>query len=311
VPGHAAGRVLVVGSANVDFTVAASRLPRPGETVSGGTLLVNHGGKGANQAVAARRLGAEVRFVACVGDDASGGEIRAALQAEGIGVDGVMVTAEAATGTALIVVDGEGRNQIAVAPGANWRLSVEHVRSRFDDFAWAQVILCQLETPLDTLELALGEARRRGLVTVLNPAPVREGISDEVWSRVDYLTPNEGEAARLSGLAVDDLRSASVSGHAMRDRGVGTVIVTLGAQGSVACTAGGDIRTAAYPVEAVDTTAAGDSFNGALGAALAGGEPLAGALRFASASAALACTRRGAQPSLPTRAEVERLLRAT
>jgi ribokinase len=305
-----ARRVLVVGSANVDFTVAASRLPGVGETVSGGTLLVNHGGKGANQAVAARRLGAEVRFVACVGDDASGRDIRAALQAEGVGVDGVMVTREAATGTALIVVDQQGRNQIVVAPGANWRLSAEHVRSRAEDFAWAQVVLCQLETPLDTLDVALGEARRRGLVTVLNPAPVRDGISDDVWRRVDYLTPNEGEAARLSGVPVENVRSAGAAARVLRERGVGTVIVTLGVQGSIACTAGGDVRTEAFPVNAVDTTAAGDSFNGALGTALAAGDALPDALRFASAAAALACTRRGAQPSLPTRAEVDRLLRA-
>ena len=303
-------RVLVVGSANVDFTVAASRLPGVGETVSGGTLLVNHGGKGANQAVAARRLGAEVRFVACVGDDASGRDIRAALQAEGVGVDGMIVTREAATGTALIVVDQQGRNQIVVAPGANWRLSAEHVRSRAEDFAWAQVVLCQLETPLDTLDVALGEARRRGLVTVLNPAPVRDGISDDVWRRVDYLTPNEGEAARLSGVPVENVRSAGAAARVLRERGVGTVIVTLGVQGSVACTAGGDVRTEAFPVNAVDTTAAGDSFNGALGTALAAGDALPDALRFASAAAALACTRRGAQPSLPTRAEVDRLLRA-
>src|SRR5439155_811131 len=144
-------------------------------------------------------------------DDASGRDIRAALEAEGIGIDGMMVTPEAATGTALIVVDGQGRNQIVVAPGANRRLSVEHVRSRADDFAWAQVVLCQLETPLETLELALEEARRRGLVTVLNPAPVREGISDDVWRCVDYLTPNDGEAARLSGIPVQDVRSAGVA----------------------------------------------------------------------------------------------------
>ena len=307
-PVDTARRVLVVGSANVDFTVAASRLPAVGETVSGGTLLVNHGGKGANQAVAARRLGAEVRLVACVGDDASGRGIRAALQAEGIGVDGMMVTADAATGTALIVVDGQGRNQIVVAPGANWRLSVEHVRARADDFAWAQVVMCQLETPLDTLAWALAEARRRGLVTVLNPAPVREGIADNVWRLVDHLTPNEGEAERLSGVAVRDAGSAAAAGRALRGRGVGAVIVTLGSQGSLACTARDDIRVPAFPVEAVDTTAAGDAFNGALGAALAGRDPLPDALRFASAAAALACTRRGAQPSLPTRAEVDRFL---
>ena len=305
-----ARRVLVVGSANVDFTVAAPRLPGAGETVSGGTLLVNHGGKGANQAVAARRLGTEVRFIACVGDDGSGRDIRAALRAEGIGVEGVMVTAEAATGTALIVVDGQGRNQIVVAPGANWRLSVEHVRSRADDFAWAQVVMCQLETPLETLEWALAEARRRGRVTMLNPAPVREGIPDAAWRLVDYLTPNEGEAERLSGVAVRDTGSAAAAGRALRGRGVGTAIVTLGAQGSLACTAGGDIAVPAFAVTAVDTTAAGDAFNGALGAALAGRDTLRDALRFASAAAAIACTRRGAQPSLPTRAEVDRLLEA-
>jgi len=219
-----------------------------------------------------------------------------------------MVTPDAATGTALIVVDSHGRNQIVVAPGANWRLSVEHVRAHAEDFAWAQVIMCQLETPLDTLEWALAEARRRGLATMLNPAPVREGIADGVWRLVDYLTPNEGEAERLSGVAVRDAGAAAAAGRALRERGVGTVIVTLGSQGSLACTAREDIRVPAFPVEAVDTTAAGDAFNGALGAALAGRDPLPDALRFASAAAAIACTRRGAQPSLPTRSEVERFL---
>jgi ribokinase len=300
-----ARRVLVVGSANVDFTVAAPRLPGVGETVTGGTLLVNHGGKGANQAVAARRLGAEVRFIGCVGDDASGREIRAALAAEGIDVAGLAVTREAATGTALIVVDGQGRNQIAVAPGANWRLALEHARARRDDFAWAHVVVCQLETPLDTLAWSLEEARRRGAATLLNPAPVREGLPD-IWPFVDYLVPNEGEAARLTGIAVRDRQSAADAGRALRARGVGTVVVTLGADGALACTREGEIPVAAHAVTAVDTTAAGDAFNGALAAALGGS--LGDALRFASAAAALACTRRGAQPSLPTRADVDRFL---
>jgi ribokinase len=304
-----ARRVLVVGSANVDFTVAVPRLPAVGETVTGGTLLVNHGGKGANQAVAARRLGAEVRFIACVGDDSSGRDIRAALAAEGIGVEGVSVTREAATGTALIVVDQAGRNQIAVAPGANWRLSLEHVRSRAGDFAWAQVVVCQLETSLETLAWTLEEARRRGVVTILNPAPVRDGLPD-IWRLVDYLTPNEGEAGRLTGTDVRDPRSAGAAAHALRARGVGTAIVTLGAEGALAGTAQGDIHARALPVSVVDTTAAGDTFNGALAAALGGGDTLESALRFANAAAGLACTRRGAQPSLPTRAEVDRLLGA-
>jgi ribokinase len=304
-----ARRVLVVGSANVDFTVAAPRLPAVGETVTGGTLLVNHGGKGANQAVAARRLGAEVRFVACVGDDSSGRDIRAALAAEGIGVEGVGVTREAATGTALIVVDREGRNQIVVAPGANWRLTLEHVRSRAGDFAWAQVVVCQLETALETLAWTLEEARRRGAATILNPAPVRDGLPD-IWRLVDYLTPNEGEAGQLTGTDVRDLRSAAAAAQALRARGVGTAIVTLGAEGALAGTAQGEIHARALSVSVVDTTAAGDAFNGALAAVLGGGDTLGAALRFANAAAALACTRRGAQPSLPTRAEVDRLLEA-
>jgi ribokinase len=277
--------------------------------VTGGTLLVNHGGKGANQAVAARRLGAEVRFVACVGDDSSGRDIRAALAAEGIGVGGLAVTREAATGTALIVVDREGRNQIAVAPGANWRLSLDHVRSRVDDFAWAQVVVCQLETALETLAWTLEEARRRGAATILNPAPVRDGLPD-IWRLVDYLTPNEGEAGRLTGTDVRDLRTAAAAAQALRARGVGTAIVTLGAEGALAGTARGEIQAQALPVSVVDTTAAGDAFNGALAAALGDDDTLESALRFANAAAALACTRRGAQPSLPTRAEVDQLLEA-
>jgi ribokinase len=300
-----ARRVLVVGSANVDFTVAAPRLPGVGETVTGGTLLVNHGGKGANQAVAARRLGAEVRFIGCVGDDTSGRDIRASLEAEGIDIGGLAVTREAATGTALIVVDGQGRNQIAVAPGANWRLALEHARSRRDDFAWAQIVVCQLETPLETLAFTLEEARRCGAATLLNPAPVREGLP-EIWPLVDYLTPNEGEAARLTGITVRDRRTAADAARTLRARGVGTVVVTLGADGALAADGAGEIPVPAHAVAVVDTTAAGDAFNGALAVALGG--PLEDALRFASAAAALACTRRGAQPSLPTRAAVDHFL---
>src|SRR5438552_13287647 len=194
-------RILVVGSANVDFTIAAARLPSPGETVTDGTLLVNHGGKGANQAVAARRLGADVRFVGCVGRDPSGAAIRAALAGEGIGVDGVSESATAATGTALIVVDAAGRNQITVAPGANRAVTVAEVEARADDFAWADVVACQLEIPLPCVSAALAAARRHGAITILNPAPVPSARL-EMLPLVDYLTPNAGEAARLSGLDV-------------------------------------------------------------------------------------------------------------
>jgi ribokinase len=298
-------RVLVVGSANVDYTVALARLPRPGETVSEGTLLVARGGKGANQAVAARRLGGEVRLVACVGDDASGREVRQALAGEGIGVEAVATTTSAATGTALIVVDTEGRNQIAVAPGANRALTVADVDSRDADFAWAEVVVCSLEVPLATARRALECARRHGALTILNPAPLPERGLDFL-ELADYVTPNEGEAARLTGLPLANLDDASRVATAIRARGAAHAVITLGPGGALAEGPNGRLHVPAFAVTAVDTTGAGDAFNGALAVALAERRDLADALRWANATAAVACTRRGAQPSLPTRREVER-----
>jgi ribokinase len=300
-------KVLVVGSANVDFTIAAPRLPTPGETVTDGTLLVNHGGKGANQAVAARRLGAEVRFVGCVGRDAPGAAIRGALAAEGIGVDGLAESAAAATGTALIVVDGAGRNQIAVAPGANRTLTVAQVEAREDDVAWADVVVCQLEIPLACVRAALDAARRHGAITILNPAPVPDARLD-LLPLVDYLTPNEGEAGRLSGLPVRTPEDAIPAARVLNAAGAATIVVTLGEAGAVAV--GREVVVVpAFPVTVVDTTAAGDAFNAGLAVALAERRPLREALEFASAAAALTCTKRGAQPSLPARGEVTRLAR--
>jgi ribokinase len=300
-------RVLVVGSANVDFTVALARLPRPGETVSEGTLLVARGGKGANQAVAARRLGAEVRLVGCVGDDASGREVRQALAAEGIGVEGLGATADAATGTALIVVDAEGRNQIAVAPGANRRLSASDVDRRADDFAWAEVVVCSLEVPLAAARRSLERARERGALTILNPAPLPDRGLDFL-ALADYVTPNEGEAARLTGLMLTGPSDAGPVADAIRGLGARHAVLTLGAGGALARGPDGDCHAPGFAVTAVDTTGAGDAFNGALAVALAAGNGLSDALRFANAAAALACTRRGAQPAMPALTEVERIL---
>lgn len=300
-------KVLVVGSANVDFTIAAARLPAPGETVTNGTLLVNHGGKGANQAVAARRLGADVRFVGCVGRDASGAAIRDALAAEGIGIDGVVESESAATGTALIVVDAAGRNQITVAPGANRMLTVGQVEARDDDVAWADIVVSQLEIPLPCVRATLEAARRHGVPTVLNPAPVPDAPLD-MLALVDYLTPNAGEAARLSGLPVRTPAEAVPAARVLNGAGAKIVVVTLGEDGAVAV---GEetVTVPAFAVTAVDTTAAGDAFNAGLAVALAERRPLREALGFASAAAALTCTKRGAQASLPTRDEVTRLLR--
>ena len=300
-------RVLIVGSANMDFTVALSRLPAPGETVSEGTLLVARGGKGANQAVAARRLGAEARLVGCVGDDASGREIREALAGEGIGVDALLTTSSAATGTALIIVDVAGRNQIAVAPGANRTLTPEAVGQRAADFAWAEVVIVSLEVPLDAAKRALEIAHRHGALAILNPAPFPERGVDFL-ELADYVTPNETEASRLVGQPVRDVATAGTAAAAIRARGARHAIVTLGASGALADGPDGRVHAAAARVTAVDTTGAGDAFNGALAVALAERRPLAAALAFANVAAALACTRRGAQPSMPVRAEVERAL---
>ncbi len=302
-------RVCVIGSANVDYTVSLSRLPNPGETVSGGTLLVNLGGKGANQAVAARRLGGEVRMIGCVGNDADGRRITENLAAAGIDVAGLCASAETATGTAIIMVDAQGRNQIAVAPGANHRLTVEMVAPYKDSIAWAEVVGCQLETPLPVVRWALGEARRHGVTTVLNPAPVQP-LDRDLLALVDYLTPNEHEAARLTDHPVDSLESAGEAATRLLAAGAGIVLVTMGDQGVLACDGDSAIHFPSFPVVAVDSTAAGDAFNGALAVGLAAGGTLEQAIPLANAAAALACTKRGAQDSLPERAEVEAFLRS-
>lgn len=305
----AAPRILVVGSINVDIVALVERLPTPGETVTGGTLLINHGGKGANQAVAARRLGAEVRFIGCVGDDPFGPQLRQGMAAEGIGVDGLATIPGINSGTAVIVVDAAGRNQIAVASGANMRLTVDWIGRFVADIAWAQIVICQLEVPLDTVLWTLQTARQHGAVTILNPAPAQP-LSPEIWPLVDYLTPNEIEAAHLSGLALAGPSDAAHVARALVVRGPRVVILTLGEHGALLGTADRLTHVPAFPVTPVDTTAAGDAFNGALAVALSAGRPVALAVRFANAAAGLACVQRGAQNSLPVRAQVDAFLAA-
>ncbi len=302
-------RVCVVGSANLDYTVALPRLPRVGETVSSGTLLVNRGGKGANQAVAARRLGAEVRLIGCVGDDDAGAAMRRALGEQGIGVDGVVTAPGVATGTALIFVDREGHNQIGVAPGANHRLTVDMARAGEESIAWAQVLVSQLEVPVPVVRWALETAKRHGVPTVLNPAPVQE-LSDDLLGLVTYLTPNAGEVAALTGIEVTDLDSGRRAAARLCERGVGTVIITLGEEGALVCDGTTAVHFEAFPVEAIDTTGAGDAFNGALAVGLSAGGSLEQVIPLASAAAALTCTRRGAQDALPVRADVEHFLQS-
>ena len=302
-------RVCVIGSSNLDFTVSVPRLPGVGETVSGGTLATSPGGKGANQAVAARRLGAEVSFVTLLGADPMGDRLAAVLAEKGLPSGPIGRTQETATGVALISVDPEGRNQIAVAPGANHRLTVERVRVHADLLAWADVVLLQLETPIDTVRWALAEARRLGKRTVLNPAPARVlPLPADLLPLVDYLTPNEVEAGLLTDRVVRSLDEAEEAARLLVARGVSTVVVTMGAMGAVAVSASGALRVPAFPVESIDTVGAGDAFSGGLAACLAAGAPVEDALVVASAAGGLTCTRRGAVEALPTREEVDRLM---
>jgi ribokinase len=297
-----APHLIVVGSSNTDLIVRAERLPAPGETVLGGEFITAAGGKGANQAVAAARCGARVAFVARVGADAYGRDSLANFAREGMDTRYVFTDRQALSGVALIVVDARGQNLIAVASGANARLTPADVAAARPAFAEARVLLLQLESPMETVLAAARLGREHGLTVILNPAPARP-LPTELYPLVDVLTPNEHEAAALT-----DERAPEAAARALLARGVKTVIVTLGAAGVLLATGNGVETHAGFRVEAVDTTAAGDAFNGGLAVARARGEPLLAAIRYAQAAAALSVTRLGAQPSLPTAAEVAAFL---
>ncbi|HEY7140512.1 MAG TPA: ribokinase [Methylomirabilota bacterium] len=302
--------VCVIGSSNLDFTVSVPRLPGVGETVSGGTLITSPGGKGANQAVAARRLGAQVTFVTLLGADPMGDRLASALAEARLPSGPIGRTTDSPTGVALIAVDPEGRNQIAVAPGANHRLTPDRARAHADLLKEADVVLLQLETPIETVRWALAEARRLGKRTVLNPAPARVlPLPADLLPLVDYLTPNETEAGLLAGREVRSPDDAEAAGRALVARGVSTVVVTLGAAGAVSVGASGTVRVPSFPVEAIDTVGAGDAFSGAFAGSLAAGVPIEHALVIASATAGLTCTRRGAVDAMPTGEEVVALMK--
>ena len=293
--------VVVVGSSNTDMIVRVPRLPAPGETVLGGAFSTAPGGKGANQAVAAARLGADVTFVARVGTDTFGQQAVAGFQAEGIDCQFVLQDPDAPSGVALIGVDdGTGENSILVASGANALLSEGDIERAQSAIEGADVLLCQLESPLPTVQAALRLARAAGVITVLNPAPA-QALPDDLLALVDVLTPNETEAAELTGESTPEDAAPVLLGH-----GAKSVLVTLGAAGVLLAAADGITHFPGIRVPNVaDTTAAGDCFSGALAVALAEGHTLSDGVRFAQRAAALSVTKTGAQPSLPTRTEVD------
>jgi len=304
-------RIVVVGSANVDLVIQTPHLPEPGETVLGGKFLTAMGGKGANQAVAAARLGAGVTFVARVGDDAFGQQCLAAYQKERIDTQYVTVTPDIPTGIALIAVAVDGENTIIVASGANMALTPDDVAAAEAAFQGADILVLQLEVPLETSIAAARLAHKHDLRVVLNPAPAQK-LPAELLEEVDIITPNRIELAQMRDLSEAEVRQMSDDDLARTALAVGpqSAVITLGAEGALAADPGGWTRVPAFKVNALDTTGAGDAFNGGLAVALARGEAtLANAVRYASGAGALAATRLGAQPSLPTAAEVEQLLR--
>ena len=301
--------IVVVGSSNTDMIIQLDPIPRPGETILGGEFYTAAGGKGANQAVGAARAGGNVTFVARVGRDMFGDQAVAGFQRDGICVDHVLCDKTAPSGVALIFVAKDGENSIAVAGGANAKLMSADVKRAAKAIRSAAVVVMQLETPLETIEAAAALAARAGVRVILNPAPARP-LPDSLLRLVSILTPNETEAELLTGIKVDDETGAAKAADKLRSRGVPTVILTLGPRGAFVADATGKQLVPGFRVKAVDTTAAGDIFNGALSVALAEGKPLPVAVRFANAAAALSVTRLGAQPSAPTRKEIEKFLRA-
>jgi ribokinase len=304
-------KVVVVGSTNTDMTVRVPRIPAPGETAGGRDFRVSGGGKGANQAVAAARAGATVEFLTAVGDDALGEQALASLGAEGIDL-GLAQRVPGPSGVALIVVDDAGENAIAVAAGANGELRPAHVQPMVDRLAPGDVLLLQLEIPIAAVLTAATLAHARGARVVLNPAPAPlDGLPDELVRAVMLLAPNEHEAGQLTGVRVDDAVGLAQAAAVFHRRGVPHVLITLGARGVFVSGDGHSRLLPALRAAAIDTTAAGDVFCGALAAALTEGHSVEEAARFAVAAAAISVTRPGAQASAPRRAEIDALLHPT
>ena len=296
-------KIIVIGSTNMDMVVKTSHIPVPGETVLSGSFFMNPGGKGANQAVSVARLGGDVAFVSKVGNDVFGKQSTQLFEEEGIDIAHLLSDDTLPSGVALITVDRSGENSIVVASGANAGLTPADLEDALDKIAGAGIVLMQLEIPMETVHFAAIYAVKHGVKVILNPAPANT-LPPKLLSCIDIITPNQSEAAMLSGINVTDAATAAQAAVAIHNLGVKSVIITMGAMGCVIYDKGEITLVPAQKVEAVDTTAAGDVFCGALAVALAEGGTLFDAVNFASRAAAISVTRMGAQPSIPYRKEL-------
>jgi ribokinase len=297
-------RIAVIGSSNTDMVIKTSKLPIPGETILGGKFFMNPGGKGANQAVAAARLGGKVSFIAKTGDDVFGKQARQIFENENINTDYLVTDPGHPSGVALITVDAKGENCIVVAPGSNGYLSQGDIDLAREEILRSDIVLMQLEIPLETVVYAANLAFDAGKKVILNPAPAAQ-ITDELLSKLYLITPNETEAELISGIPVKDIESATLAARNLFGRGVKVVIITLGSKGALLYT-GDDAKLIPSPkVEAIDTTAAGDVFNGAIAVAISEGLELEKAVEFACKAAAISVTRMGAQASAPYWKEIK------
>lgn len=293
--------ILVIGSLNMDLSIDLAKMPVTGETILGRGIAYKAGGKGANQACAAGKLGGRVRMLGCVGQDEFGQKLVKSLSESGVETDYIKESRDLPTGTAVIYVDDNGDNSIVVIPGANMACDIEYLKEQDEQFHWCDYVVLQMEIPYEAVWYSVKRAKELGKMVILNPAPAPDEIPEEILSLVDYLTLNETEIIALNGKSKDDIREGA---EKLLSRGVSNVIATLGDRGALLVNRYGETFYPARKVVSVDTTAAGDCFNGAMVAALAEGQSEAEAILFANIASSIAVTRKGAQESLPIREEV-------
>jgi len=297
-------KILVIGSSNVDLVVDVPHTPKTGETILAKNMLKLPGGKGANQAFACGKLGGNVSFLSAIGDDSAGELLTHSLKSANVNQDCVSKIKDADTGIALIYIDAEGDNCIVVITGANDSCDVDYVTSHDDMLKDCDIMMIQAEVPIDAVLHSIRVAGKYGKTVIFNPAPAPKGLPDDIWKDIDFLTPNESELEILAGVSTDSEENMRVACGKLLEKGVKNVIITLGARGALLCNSDTFVIYPAYKVKAVDTTAAGDTFNGALAVALAKGWNLADSIDFANRAAAVSVSRKGAQASIPSQGDI-------